>query len=322
MTLRIALIGAVEASRVALDHLHRPGVELLVLSLEPSRSRRHSDYCDLAPISALMDVPSIPISNVNDPAVHAELRRFGPDIVAVFGWSQIVKEELRSIPRIGVLGWHPSALPRNRGRAVIPWTILQRATDTGFTIFWIDEGVDSGDIAAQVPVTVAPDETATTLYEKMMTAARMALSDLLPRLLAGEIPRCPQDHAQATYCAKRDVEDGRIDWTRSQDEIWTLIRASTRPYPGAFCDLPDGRLIIWSAEKSPARGSSGQPGQIQAVTSDGALVHCGDGANLLVTVVEREPGKPQRAADVLKVHEHLSRAERYVNHPTTTIADQ
>jgi methionyl-tRNA formyltransferase len=305
--MRFALVGAVHASRVALERLARPGIEVLVCPLDVKRAGRHSDFCDLAPLAAARGLEVLPIVNVNDEAVLAALRTFAPDVIGVFGWSQIVGEAFRAIPRLGVLGWHPALLPKNRGRAVIPWTILQGATETGFTIFWIDAGVDSGDVAAQVRFAVASDETATTLYAKVEDAAGRSLDELLPRLLAGDAPRRPQDHAQATWCAKRGPEDGRIDWSRPMQEVWRLVRATTHPYPGAFCECADGRLVIWEARPSDDRRYWGLPGQVQAISADGALVQCGDGGNLLVTVVEREPGRPEPAAAVLKAHEHLAR---------------
>src|SRR5690606_15961126 len=100
----------------------------------------------------------------------------------------------------------------NRGRGVIPWTILQGASSTGSTLFWIDDGVDSGDVIAQEQFAVAPDETAGALYTKHLRALEKILRDTLAGLVSGNPPRIRQDPAQATFCARRVREDGRINW--------------------------------------------------------------------------------------------------------------
>lgn len=304
--LRIALLGGVLGSRAALERLARPEIDLLVLALDPSRAARHSDYCDLAPLAAAAGVPSRHIIDANAPTTLAALRDFAPDIIAVFGWSQLIGDEFAAIPRLGVLGWHPSLLPKNRGRAVIPWTILQGVDRAGLTIFWIDAGVDSGDIASQVEFAVAPDETATTLYEKVEVAAAAALDELIPRLVRGELPRRPQSHADATWCARRRLEDGRIDWRRSAEQIWTLIRASTHPYPGAWAMRDGTGITIWAASLSDERRYWGVPGQVQRTGDDGALIQCGDGRNLLVQRLSVGATAPQPAGSALRLHETLT----------------
>lgn len=313
--MKIALFGAVSASVTALTELaDAAGLDLRVFGLAPTKANRHSDYVDLVPLARARGLTTTVIDDINAPSTLEALREYAPDIACVFGWSQLVRTEFLAVPRLGVLGWHPSLLPRNRGRAVIPWTILQGTTETGFTIFWIDEGIDSGDISAQVPVNVSADETAATLYAKMEEAAGVALRELIPAMRAGTIPRRPQQHADATYCARRDREDGRIDWEQSANHIARLIRASGDPYPGAFTDSRLGEMVVDVASVDTSGRYWGVPGQVQWVDSKGVVVACGESTAIRLLVV-RALGQPAGPAQALpKLHEHLgARARRVKN---------
>jgi methionyl-tRNA formyltransferase len=309
--MRIALFGAVRASVSALDALAAVGLELHVFPLAPNKAARHSDYVDLALVAKAKGLRVTPVEDINATATMVALRDFAPDIICIFGWSQLVRKEFLELPRLGVLGWHPSLLPHNRGRAVIPWTILQDVRETGFSIFWIDAGMDSGDIAAQVCVPVSATESAATLYKKMEGAAVSALAKLMPALLAGELPRVEQDHEQASYCARRDREDGRIDWRQSAESVERLIRAAGAPYPGAFTESRIGEIVVDDATIDYSGRYWGAPGQVQWIDEDGVVVACGNHTALRLRAIRPVGQDAQPANLLLKMHEHLGdRARR------------
>ena len=226
--MRLALIGSVESTRVALETLRRIGAAPTTLvTLPGSRAARHSDYVDLRALGNSLEQPTLEAVDVNAPEVLERLRAIAPDYLLVIGWSQLVRAPLRDISKQGAIGYHPSLLPRDRGRAVIPWTIILGRRETGSSLFWLDDGADSGDLLAQERIPVEPDETAASLYGKHMAALERLLIESVPRLAAATAPRIPQDHRQATWCAKRTPDDGWIPWQRDADEIWTLIRDLT-----------------------------------------------------------------------------------------------
>ncbi len=304
--MRTALVGAVESTRVALEVLIAVGhAPLAIVTLAPESAGRHSDYVDLSPYAARSGVDVIQSSNVNAPNVVSRLSALELDYLAIIGWSQIGGRELLSCAAQGTIGYHPAALPQNRGRAVIPWTIIQGLQTTGSTLFWIDEGVDSGDVLAQLTFPVAPDETASSLYQKHMDALTRMLADVSPMLAARTAPRYPQDHSQGTYCSRRTADDGWIDWSRPAHEVWTLVRASGDPYPGAFTIVGDARLVLWEADYVGTAPYSGTPGEVQAVLADGALVKCGDGEHVLIKVVQLGDGPRVHALEVLSNHTRL-----------------
>ncbi len=267
-------------------------VPSLVITLPPEAADRHSDFADLTTPALKAGSAVFHATNINAEATLEAVRATAPDLILVLGWSQICRQAFRDIPRLGVIGFHPAALPRLRGRGVIPWTILLDEKTTGSSLFWIDEGMDSGDIILQRLFPLAPDETARSLYAKHVGN----LAEMVPEAVAlateGRAPRIEQDHTLASYCAKRVAEDGLIDWSHPAAEILRLIRAVGDPYPGAF-SLRDGRPIHIDAARTFADSFRyiGLAGQVQAHTTEGFTVMCGDRQCIEVTAWRGTDGR-------------------------------
>lgn len=283
--MRLALLGAVQSTQTVLQSLtNGQSSPVLVVTLPGDKHARHSDYMDIREHAEQAGSTLVEDTDANSDRVREALRAADVDYLWIVGWSQIVRSPLLAIPKGGVIGYHPSPLPMMRGRAVIPWTILTGLKRTASTLFWMDEGMDSGDIFMQRLISVASSETATTLYDKHMQALSALTVNGIAHLRSGDLPRQPQDHSQASYCARRTDEDGLIDWSRPAEDVWTLIRATTRPYPGAFTYTKGGKMRIWSAELMrdplPYIGTSGQ---VQVFQEQRPLVRCGDGRHILLT---------------------------------------
>jgi methionyl-tRNA formyltransferase len=151
---------------------------------------------------------------------------------------------------------------------------------------------DAGDIIGQERVPIGPDDTAIDLYRALLPAAEALLHRHLDGILAGTAPRTPQDDAQATVFGGRCPEDGRIDWAWPAARIHNLVRAVTRPWPGAFSDGPNGRTMVWKTRVLPAGDLA--PGQVRA---DRGRVVVGTGEGLL-ELLDTTPG-PLRDGDTL-----------------------
>jgi methionyl-tRNA formyltransferase len=300
--MRLSLVGAVESTEVALGALLDRGYDPLVLTLPPRLGARHSDYVDLAERHRAHRDRIVEIDRIATPDVVHRLEAEAPDVLLVFGWSQLCPPQITSIARHATLGCHPSALPRNRGRAVIPWTILQGATETAMSLFHLVDEVDAGDVVVQVPIPVAPRETARSLYDKQLAALREALGAVLDTLERGDaLPRWPQDRTAATWCARRDREDGRIDFRRPAADVDRLIRASAHPYPGAFTTHPASTVRVWAAHDGDACRHAARPGQIIGVEQTGITVMCGDARAIVLDEWELEGSATAR----LRLHEQL-----------------
>jgi methionyl-tRNA formyltransferase len=283
--MRCAVIGSVESSRAAVRALASvPGVALVaVVTLPPALAARHSDFVDLAPDAAAAGARLLHAADANAPELVATLADLDLDYLFVIGWSQLCRAPLLGAARRGVIGYHPTPLPRLRGRAAIPWTILLDEKITAGTLFWIDAGTDTGPILRQRFFHIVPGETAAGLYALHLRIIDELLREAAPLLAGPAPPRQPQDERCATWAAKRRPEDGQIDWGRPAAEVHRLVRAVGRPYPGAFTSWRGRRLILWRAAPWAEGGGERHvalPGQVVARDGVGFAIRCGDGRDL------------------------------------------
>lgn len=288
--MRIVFVGAVDFSRHCLQQvLDCGGNVVAVFTLAKEDAGFHSDYADLSDVAIRHGVTVHKIKNINDPENVELIRSLQPDVIFVFGWSQLISKHILDIPPLGCIGTHPALLPRNRGRHPIVWALVEGLEESGLTFFYIDEGTDSGDILWQKPFPVTLEDDAGSLYEKIKALTSEAIREFLPQLEWGAAPRIPQDHSQATYWRKRTEKDGEIHWTAPTMTTYTLIRALARPYVGAHTYLRGEKMLIWRArlpEKPlPPEAMGPQPGNIFARTGTGFDVRTGDG---YLTVLEYE----------------------------------
>jgi methionyl-tRNA formyltransferase len=269
-------IGGVDVSHACLEALceiDRPPA--LAVSYDESKAHL-SGYADFGELAERFGFPHLRTRNVNDPQLVEQITGLEPALIYVIGWSQLVKRPILDAPSMGCVGIHPTRLPEGRGRAPIPWTIINGLHRSASTMFFLTEGVDDGDIVGTVDVPVEAREEAGTLYAKHRAAHVELVRRHTDDLLAGTAARRPQDHAAATYWPKRNPEDGRLDWARSTEELDRLVRAVTHPFPGAFAEAGGERWMIWRAE--PAEGPEADPGTVAGNDDRGGVtVATGDG---------------------------------------------
>jgi methionyl-tRNA formyltransferase len=231
-----------------------------------------------------------------------ELTDLRAEVFVVVAYGQILPRAVLDLPKLACLNIHASLLPRHRGAAPIQAAIRDGDAETGVTIMWMNEGLDTGDILLMERLPIAPDDTGGTLHDKLAALAPDALMRSLDLLGQGAAPRTPQDHARATHVGKLTREDGRVDWSRSAIEIERMIRAFN-PWPGAFCLVPasDGKTplhlklhraaVVAHGEACPAGGTV-------IATQPRLLVSCGEGVIELLEV-QLEGKKRMSAHDFL-----------------------
>lgn len=274
---RIALAGSVGSSRRTLAALLRHGAHVVgVLELDEGAAAGVSDYAPLADLAEEAQVPCLAFRQVNSPPVIQSVRDWQPDLLFVVGLSQLVGEDLLTIPTRGCVGFHPTWLPHGRGRAPLAWLTLDGHGGAA-TFFLLEAEADSGPILAQEPFEIGPHDDATAVAESLLQATDRALDAWLPRLIRGEWSARPQDHSQATWFGRRTPEDGHIDWNATADDIVRLIRASTHPHPGAYTYVRGERLRIWQAQVAQTDAWRGVPGRILDADGSRLLVQAGGG---------------------------------------------
>ncbi len=301
--MNVALIGSVSSSWYTLDALIRSGVEVTcVCGVDESRAEAIGDYRSLRGLANKAGIPFQSFVKVNEPRVEAFLRQHASDMLWVIGLSQLVPDRLIQIVPQGGVGFHPTMLPRGRGRAPVAWTILL-GEPAAANLFFLTDQADAGDIIIQRPVTVLPDDYSEDLIQRTNEVLADAICELAPSIRAGSLPRTPQDHSQATYYAKRTPADGLIDWSATTDRAYRLVRAAGRPYPGAFSHSGGHKVTIWRALPSEGEAipTPARPGQVLQVNSRGhPLVRTGDGG-LWLTETAADNTSCEELADLLRV---------------------
>jgi len=279
----VALIGSVSSSYFALDALIRAGVEITgVLGLDESRASSVSDYRSLKELAWQAGIPYSSFVKVDQVHVGRFLRKHAPDLLWVIGLSQLVPDYLIRIARHGGVGFHPTMLPRGRGRAPVAWTIL-RQERAAANLFFLCEVPDAGDIIIQREVPVLPDDYAEDLIQRTNEVLADAIIELAPLIKSGDLPHVPQDHSKATYFPKRTRADGLIDWSCTAETVYRLVRAAGRPYPGAFTHLDRRKITVWRANPADIGDLDPPlldraPGTILRCEPEGrVLVRTGDG---------------------------------------------
>lgn len=217
--------------------------------------------------------------NINDPGWVDRLRALRPDLIFSFYFRQMLSRKILAVPSRGAINLHGSYLPWYRGRCPVNWVLVNGERETGVTLHYMVERPDAGDIIAQAKVAIDSEDTALTLYRKMEKAAARVLDQALPQIVAGTNARTAQKLSEGSYFGGRRPKDGWIDWTKSSIEIHNLIRAVTRPYPGAFSFLRGKKLFVWKAKAldSIASMENKPPGTIE-IQDGSILVATGHGA--------------------------------------------
>jgi methionyl-tRNA formyltransferase len=276
---RIVCVGANLESEIALRTLFAERVPVAgLVTLPTGAPGAGSDYVDLHPLCEDASVPVLDAVDINDASAIDRLREWRPDVIFTLGWSQLFGRELLETPTHFVVGSHPSPLPRGRGRAPIPWTILEGAESSAITLFKMDPGVDAGPILKQRWFDVAADVYAGELYRLVATHLGQAFVELYRDMLAGTVVETPQEASQATYRAKRTAADGHLDFSRPAADLARLIRAVSHPYPGAYTYLGDRRVVFERAELADSAAYRGLGGQILRRSRGRILVQAGDAA--------------------------------------------
>ena len=225
----------------------------LLITLEDNLALKKSGRIFLDEISEKHDTNLLKINHINDEIVAETIKKYDIDWLFLIGWSQIANINVLQSCKKGVVGAHPTLLPRGRGRAAIPWAIIKGLDKTGVTFFKMDEGVDTGNILGQNEIKLEKNETATTLYEKVNNSHIKLIEEVWRKIDDNSLTEIIQENQKSTYWEGRKPSDGEIFPNKMTiNEIDKLVRATTKPYPGAFVLKNKSKLIIWEGQKGKA----------------------------------------------------------------------
>ena len=283
--MKICFISGVKFGHELLSHMLENNLNIsIVFSYVDSKKTNYSDFISFDDITKKYNIKHVKVNNINDLENIKILNEVQPDLILVMGWSQLLKNEILNIPKLGTIGSHPTELPKYRGRAPIPWTIIKELKKSALTFFYITKEADEGDIVNQHIFQINQNDDAQDIYDKVIVLGKQMILETIALLEQNKIKRIPQDNSQfIEYWIKRTPEDGKINWIHSAKDIHTLIRASTHPYPGAFTTYKKSKLIIWKAEYIQ-NDTNKIPGQLLDLSKQGLKVNTGKGYLLLQKV--------------------------------------
>ncbi len=261
------LIGSVISSQIMLEEMISTNFPIdMVFSLDEAYSQNVSGYFPLHETAKKNGIAYTKFQKINTNENIEIMREIQPDYIFVIGLSQLIDKKILDIPKKGCVGFHPTPLPKFRGRAAMVWQILLGVRDTKCSLFMLDEGMDSGDILGQEPYIIEETDYAKDVESKLCVSLRRLGNRVLQEIIDEKLVLQKQNEDEATYLLIRRPEDGQINWEKSIHEIHRLIRAVSKPYPGAF-GLYDGKhqIIIWKAEILENKNIIGIHGQISKI---------------------------------------------------------
>jgi bifunctional polymyxin resistance protein arnA len=246
--MKIMFIGTVEFSYKALKKLIELNAEIVGVCTK-KKSDFNSDFKDLTPLCKKVDIPFKYVDDINSNENIDWIRSLSPDIIFCFGWSNLIKKDLLALPKMGIVGYHPALLPKNRGRHPLIWALVLGLSDSGSTFFFMTEGADDGDILSQEKVKILYEDNAKSLYDKVSNIALRQIEDFLPKLQNNSFKTIKQNNDLANVWRKRGKVDGKIDFRMTSRAIYNLVRALTKPYVGAHVEYNEQDISIWNVEE-------------------------------------------------------------------------
>ena len=304
--MRIVFIGTGEIGVLTLQALLKSEHEVVGVVTQPDKPVGRSQLIEAPPIKKALSGTNIPVlqpARIKERQAIEEIRALKPDVIVVMAYGQILPRGVLEIPKMACLNLHASLLPRWRGAAPIQAAIAAGDRETGITVMYMDEGLDTGDILLQRTIDILPIDTGGGLHDRLGAIAPETLLESLDLVAKGKAPRTPQDNASATYAPKLKREDGKIDWSDPADGIERKIRAFD-PWPAAFMTVSTNgmhNLKIFSATVINLRG---KPGKILPSKAE-LVVAAGEGA-LSLGEVQLEGKRRMSAAEFLRGHPTLS----------------
>jgi methionyl-tRNA formyltransferase len=289
--MRIVVHGQQAFGKAVLEALLKRGENVIAVYVAPEKEGAKIDPLKEAALAAGLKV--LQPASYKSPEVLAEFKAMKPDLQVMAFVTLFVPEEFLNAPTHGSIQYHPSLLPAYRGASAINWQIIKGEKEAGLSIFWPDNGLDTGDVLVTRKTPISPTDTLGTVYfDRLFPMGVEAMLEGVDLVKAGKAPRIKQDEALATYEGRCGPGNAKIDWGKPWEQIDRLIRGCN-PAPGAWTTLDGKTLKIFDAKPLPAKdpkGIAGKLGEIVAVDADSFTVVCADG-RFKVTRVQPDAGK-------------------------------
>lgn len=294
--MKIVFMGTPDFAVPSLKALAGAGHEIIGVFTQPDKPKNRGMKLQQSPVKECaleMGMPVYQPAKMRDGEALNILRELNPDLIAVAAYGKILPVDILELPRLGCINVHSSLLPRYRGAAPINWAILNGEDETGVTIQYMAEGVDTGDILAQSKTPIDMNENAAQLFDRLARMGADLLAETVRELEAGTVKAVPQDHSRASHAPMLSREQSPMDWEKTARQLHDQARG-LYPWPAATAVLDGIRCKILRTAL-PGETANKAPGTVLQADKKGLRVACGDGG--VLDILELQPdGKKAMAA--------------------------
>ena len=289
--MRVVLFGQAAFGAKSLEALTAAGEEVVGVYVPPDGRSGGADPLKEAALAK--GVPVFQPAGYRDQGVLAQYRDLAPDLAVLAFVTDIIPKAFFEAPRHGAICYHPSLLPRHRGASAINWAVISGDKTTGLSIFWPDDGIDTGPLLLQKEIEIGPNDTTGSLYfNRLFPMGVEALVEAVGLIRDGKAPSVPQAVEGATYEAPCDDRVAAVDWSRPASQVYDLVRGCD-PQPGAYGLWKGEKVRFYGARLGPT--ASGAAGTVAEIDAQGLRV-CLEGGTLLVPKVRGSTGGKLDAA--------------------------
>ncbi|MNM94769.1 Methionyl-tRNA formyltransferase [compost metagenome] len=302
--MNIVFMGTPDFAVPSLETLLTEGYNIVAVVTQPDRPQGRKKVLTPTPVKEAALRHGLPVlqpQRMRSPEAVEELAAYKPDVIVTAAYGQILPKAVLDLPHYGCLNVHGSLLPKYRGGAPIQRSIINGEKETGITLMYMAEGLDTGDMIAKSVVPIEDEDTSGTLFKKLSLAGAALLKEQLPLVIDGRAKRIPQNDEESTYARNLTREDERIPWSDSSRAIYNRVRGLV-PFAGGFT-LWNGEVFkVWEVAKPRDGASTGgnqAPGTVLGFTDQGIEVQTGDGS-VILTKVQPAGKKAMDAAEFLR----------------------
>ncbi len=301
--MRIVFMGTPEFAVPSLRQLIADGHEIVCVLTQPDKPKNRGMKLMPSPVKVVAMEHQIEVyqpATLKSGEALERLSALKPELIVVAAYGKILPKEILDLPRLGCINVHSSLLPRYRGAAPINWAILNGETETGVTIMYMAEGLDTGDIISQRATAIDPDETVESLHDRLALLGAELLGETVAAIGAGTAQRVPQNDAESCYAPMLSRQLSPIDFSRSAHEIHNQVRGLI-PWPATTMEIKGQTFKIFAVEETGMDSAQGA-GTLLGADRQGINVVCGDGKVLRILELQAPGKKRMRAVDYLRGH--------------------
>lgn len=279
--MRVLFVGTVLFSKHILEEIIKSKVKIVGV-IGGRKFGFNSDYFDLVKYSRKKKIDTTYSNNINSLKTFLWAKKRKPDIIFCIGWSNLLKKNFLSLAPNGVIGYHPSELPQNRGRHPIIWSLALGLKKIGSCFFFMNTQADSGRIISKKTLKIKKNFDSYSVYKKLTKLGKKQIREILFKLKNNKIKSFPQKSSAGNFWRKRSEMDGKIDWRMNAENINNLVKALAKPYPGAHFLLNKKKIVVWKSQVMNFKTKNIEPGKV-IKSGKNLIIKCGDKALKLIS---------------------------------------